>query len=528
MSNLQFVSDEWEIESPYADPKFRQKQDPDSTSLPELKSPFLDGFYRTTSKNSVVTKLADDLEIDAVSDSDLSDLNESEWEGNGRTYFHSHNDSELSAKDMPMPGNFYNVQYQKGGLLTTAGKAYKTGSKAERLKRAQRINSHPLNRKFWKKPGNAFEQKYFPNGIINFNPVFTCGEEQRRAGKGEKKCFARIWIPVKESYTHPRLGGAIDLPKNVLATILKSTGKMSAAEAEEELLQYETSTSTDQRKGKLKKESNPKVVPYRFICSVIASMTHPDNKNVAVTYGPATGTLIGFRHVLTAAHVLSETWLDGSLLRAEEVFITPMHNSASGLPKVYPDDPESNLLHALMMSKRPLGSFRATAYKIPPQYSTSGASTFDIALVKLGTSVGNLPWRGGRFGYWGSSRWGGGTILSSTVDRERLAKRTVCLSGYSTPRMPQHGINQWKGCGPVDNADIPTRAKPIKEGWMRLGYQIGTEDGHSGSPVWNTFRIGSKMIRKLVAVHSDGGHGIEASSGVLLTPATLNWVRDSR
>jgi peptidoglycan hydrolase-like protein with peptidoglycan-binding domain len=107
-------------------------------------------------------------------------------------------DSELEtgAATSPIPGRYYRIQYGKGGLLKTAEKAYKTTSNAERLKRAQAINNHPRNRKFWKKPGNAFERTHFPQGIIDFNPAFTCSKlPQRPARQGQKRCFATIWIP---------------------------------------------------------------------------------------------------------------------------------------------------------------------------------------------------------------------------------------------------------------------------------------------------------------------------------------------
>ena len=57
--------------------------------------------------------------------------------------------------DIPAPGRFYKIKYGRGGLLETAGHAYGLKQGAERLTRAQAINSHPLNMKFWRPPGNA-------------------------------------------------------------------------------------------------------------------------------------------------------------------------------------------------------------------------------------------------------------------------------------------------------------------------------------------------------------------------------------
>ncbi len=98
---------------------------------------------------------------------------------------------------VPTPGRFYAIQYGKGGLLTTTGRAYGVGAGAERLRLAQSVNNHPRNRNFWVKPANDYEKRYFPNGIISFNPMFTCGRDQRPAAKTDRKCFARVWIPPR-------------------------------------------------------------------------------------------------------------------------------------------------------------------------------------------------------------------------------------------------------------------------------------------------------------------------------------------
>jgi hypothetical protein len=107
-------------------------------------------------------------------------------------------DLKLPATTTPTPGRFYDIQYAQGGLLKTAERAY--GSVAERQKWAQIINNHPLNRKVWREPNNDYERKVFSNGVISFGQVFTCGSEQRIARSGEKKCFARIYIPEHYSF----------------------------------------------------------------------------------------------------------------------------------------------------------------------------------------------------------------------------------------------------------------------------------------------------------------------------------------
>jgi Lysine-specific metallo-endopeptidase len=106
----------------------------------------------------------------------------------------SESESIALVTNVPTPGRFYDIQPGQGGLLITAGRAY-GGSGPERLLRAQQINNHPLNRKFWRSPSGSFERAYFSGGIISFNRKFTCGVEQRRAIGGERQCYARIWIP---------------------------------------------------------------------------------------------------------------------------------------------------------------------------------------------------------------------------------------------------------------------------------------------------------------------------------------------
>lgn len=105
-------------------------------------------------------------------------------------------DFETGTTTTPTPGSYYSIQRGKGGLLTTTGRAYGLGAGTQRLRYAQRINQHPRNRKFWVRPASDFARRHFKDGIISFSPGFTCGTPQRQAKKGEKRCFARIWIPV--------------------------------------------------------------------------------------------------------------------------------------------------------------------------------------------------------------------------------------------------------------------------------------------------------------------------------------------
>jgi hypothetical protein len=111
---------------------------------------------------------------------------------------------EATPTKVPTPGRYYEIQHGKGGLLTTAGRAYGVGSGPERLAHAKAINDHPNNRKFWVNPSNDYERQHFRAGIIDFRPQFRCDREQKRASSNEKKCFARIYIPPIGRPSGPR------------------------------------------------------------------------------------------------------------------------------------------------------------------------------------------------------------------------------------------------------------------------------------------------------------------------------------
>ncbi len=97
----------------------------------------------------------------------------------------------------PKPGNFYQIQYGKGGLITTTGKAYGVSGGAERLRLAQRICNHPLNRDLLVSPKNAYERKHFPGGLVTFTKRFTSTFPQRTAQSREKKHYGVVWIPTE-------------------------------------------------------------------------------------------------------------------------------------------------------------------------------------------------------------------------------------------------------------------------------------------------------------------------------------------
>ncbi|HEU4456422.1 MAG TPA: hypothetical protein VFR81_25365, partial [Longimicrobium sp.] len=202
----------------------------------------------------------------------------------------------------PKAGEIYAIR--KGDtLLATTSRAYgvKAGT-AERLRLAQRINAHPLNRRFWRPPGGAFEHASFPDGIVSFSPDFTCGDPQRRAEKGEERCFARLFVPPRDDLVHPRFGPAVPLPPG-------AAPHLHPAPTPCDYLDHGCLTplgpdgvsigDADERVP----VGNPLGgIPHRWICSIVAFVEDPRGHPWMI--GGGTGVRVGANHVLTAAHVL--------------------------------------------------------------------------------------------------------------------------------------------------------------------------------------------------------------------------------
>lgn len=108
----------------------------------------------------------------------------------------------LGISKEPTPGYYYRIGTGTGlrgkGLLSTAGAAYglKSGTWA-RLRAAQRINKHPLNKKLRikKTKANSWTRKNFGKTIITFRPKFSRDPERAHLGK-RGGSFGVIYIPL--------------------------------------------------------------------------------------------------------------------------------------------------------------------------------------------------------------------------------------------------------------------------------------------------------------------------------------------
>ncbi len=457
----------------------------------------------------------------------------------------SADDDSLLPTPRPTPGRYY--QIRKGDvLLSVAGKAYevKAGT-TERLEFARRINRHPLNGKYLR--GHKATE-LFPEGLLSFLPEFSCDVRAQIASIQQAPagdCFAVIWIPVAEEIAHPNMGKTLDIPSGLVTELLRGrtsqeppSGKSTARGLMKPTPRpVKSEPDSPSQHGSLSLVADVAVAPFRFICSVMALFPHPFEPGKTLVSGPATGTLIGDRHVLTAAHVVynSQFTDDPYTFKDPIIIVTPGDDSPfknSGPPENLARVPIEGL-GAFLLGKSPVGSFVTTAARFPRQWQHPSETVlklgvrdlFDYAVIELRTEVGKLKWKQGRFGYWGSSKWGVGTRLLPQPDRRTLEGEKVSVSGYPVDRVPQHGIAQWKGKGLVNNGELGPEKQQEKYNRARLGYMIATEEGQSGAPVWRTVGSGKQVSHDLLGVHGAGGFGIFAADAVLLTPKTIEDIK---
>lgn len=443
--------------------------------------------------------------------------------------------------DTPAPGSFYKIKYGQGGLLETAGRAYGLKAGAERLKGAQDINNHPLNRKFWRPPENAFERKYFKEGLISFNARFTCGGDQGLAGRGDKKCCARIWIPpaVTPADVSPRsFPSLFTVP---MADTALNWSNIGAAEVHHLLW-----TFCKARQLPLPGEDDRFLVtdtdqpPYRWICKIFAVFLSGPQRAHIVT-GEATGFLLDSGTLVTSAHVLYGFHPRHGIRVPDCLIVLP------GLRHGLEFHGDMAPLAGGAFEIRRNGPGNKPAFFVPSEWIStydpdqrSWLPEYDYAAIKLTgarTLIGGSP----PSDSWSSiSKMNASIAAEDEKEPEALARAVLasrganlCTSGYPADQV----------CWPVSTRkfEFATLRLPVDADHNVMLTRTDVVGGTSGSPVWferkrllpakggsAPRRQVRKLQRQLMGI-VEGGYEFESSSLVtyttLITPKVLARLR---
>lgn len=202
---------------------------------------------------------------------------------------------------------------------------------------------------------------------------------------------------------------------------------------------------------------NTHLYPWRMICSL--QIIGKDGSPYV-----GTGWLAGPRLIITAGHcVFHKTLLGGW---AEEITVIPGKNA----------------------DNEPFGSFKSKTFRTLTKWRTEGDESYDVAAIILEEDVGT------RLGYFSFGAYPDNVLNTQMIN----------ISGYPGTAF---GEEQWHHSNRV--VDVLTR---------KIYYDVDTEGGQSGSPIWIYENNESAPI--VVGIHSYGaGNGIHANSGVRINNA---------
>ncbi|MFQ6550031.1 trypsin-like serine peptidase [Aestuariibius sp. 2305UL40-4] len=386
----------------------------------------------------------------------------------------------------PTPGRFYRIQYGKGGLLTTTGRAYRVSAKDDRRRLAKKINEHPYNRRFWRPTRNAWERNHFPEGLIAFNPNFakSFGDQSKTRGVAPSgRSFAVIWIPRRSDPVY-LMGAAGTVYPSPLARpngLGKRWRQMTCTP--------ETNVRADCRGAPEPVEPvDVSAPPFRWICKIITMRRLSGTNEYHI--GGGTGALVGRHLVLTCGHVLRNyiavpdkrddtICASVEIVEPDYIFVIPGKRNAVEEPfgafgidlSVAREKKIRTPKEWHMQLKKKLGKARRRCV-IGKKFDVDVAAPFDLGMIDLRSAARFGPARLGRhFGKPFILDARGRpviTFLSEPEGRLRIGQ-TVHVGGY-----------------PSDRPCTPTRSDGRIDNLNRTmgGVRASLASGNSGSPVW--------------------------------------------
>ena len=436
-------------------------------------------------------------------------------------------EEEVKLSNKPIPGQFYRIQ--KGdSLLKIAGEAYGVERGKRRLAFAQFINAQSFNQRYLIKSKSDFIKKYFAGEIISFFPKFSCDANKLIKAKGTPpggNCFAVIWIPSKRYNYHSSLGQGRSIPVSLL----------------QQELNIGENTENEEKISFLS-EKEMQEPPFRWICSLQVVFPDPDNQSRVISFGsinnlpelPATGFLIGSRHILTSAHVVNN-WVfssEGTPFIGEAI-------SATVIPaKRGKKEPPFGIYKAAKRGDKAYFEIPEWWKPIPTSASARFPSSnlvhlssvhleyLDYALIKLDSDVDES-----QIGWWGSPSFSDISeipTLSATTPTELVeGKIKIEVSGY--PKVDLADISDLKKDGVISFKDevlnqLYSSGKLLKvlpiENPKIFHHTLVTTSGHSGSPIWIKTKKKKSILFGIHSSDSNDGYGV----GVILFDKVLDQI----
>lgn len=389
-------------------------------------------------------------------------------------YYKGSFDGELNGFDMhqpfltkelsvtPRPGQFYRIR-RGDSLLNIAGQAYGVSSGGRRLAFAQYINAHPFNNKYLRKGRSSFVTKYFPQGIISFYPEFDCDATKLIGANGivpKGSCFAVIRIPSRRYNYHSFLGKGRTKPQSEISSQNPEAFLGPTASKRRPLARVMDTTAS----------------VFRWACYLEFTYEDPDGGGQLEFFQPASGVLIGPRHVLTAAHA-TFGWITGSQGTPQkaapiEIKVIPGFDGKN--------HPWGEFFASHRGNNKTVDQIIAKGWITQPEPSKPPKPQdwfFDYAVFRLSRESGSAKFKGETLGWWGTEGSVGTNRIKSDV--------TVHHCGY-----PDRSVGQFESSGGL--------VKIIKP--HVLWHNIPSKAGMSGGPLWLKETSTSKV--QLIAIQS--------------------------